>query len=119
MFQEDIFPPTREPVFVCSAEEWAGGTVCKPKMYNLKDGFKSQSRVGAPAGGASKPAAKPFKPSGATRATSGSGAGGAPTDVSKLTSDWHAHTAEIKELKTKLATVEIKLTQYKKALADK
>jgi len=119
MFQEDIFPPTREPVFVCSAEEWAGGAVCKPKMYNLKDGFKSQSRVGGGSSGPSKPAAKPFKPSGATRATSGSGAGGAPTDVGKLTSDWHAHTAEIKELKTKLATVEIKLTQYKKALADK
>lgn len=115
MFQEDIFPPTREPVFVTSAEAWFGGAVCKPKMYNLKDGFKAASRT-APKAAASKPRMAPRPAAGGG---GGASSGGCPTDIGTLQSAWHAHTAEIKELKTKLATVEIKLTQYKKALEAK
>ena len=81
MFQDDIFPPTREPVFVATADEWIGGKKCVAKMYNLKDGFKANSRT------ATKPAVKPqmapkkFSAGGAVKAA---GAGGAPTDLGQV-----------------------------------
>jgi hypothetical protein len=47
LFQDDIFPPTREPVAVLTAEEWATGQTKPPNKMSLKDNFVSASRAGS------------------------------------------------------------------------
>eukprot|EP00039_Didymoeca_costata_P017985 m.331632 g.331632 ORF g.331632 m.331632 type:complete len:468 (+) comp16770_c0_seq1:2765-4168(+) len=98
-FQEDIFPPTREPVSTVTADEWMGGKNGEIRLISMKDGSKKGSA--APSMAASG--------SGSAAAGSSSGSSGAPTDVASLTKAYHDHVAEIKELKAKLGKMEIDL----------
>jgi len=78
LFQEDIFPPTKEPVAVLTAEEWAGGATKPPNKMSLKDNFVAVSRSSKASGGgasaktvsygAKKPTPAAAKPSAATTA---------------------------------------------------
>ena len=95
IFQEDIFPPTKEASAVMTADEFLSGTDRDPVMISLKDGYKAPERAKFQT--AAKVEAK--KPEGDA----------APKGEKELLKAWHAHVAEIKELKAKLATAEIKI----------
>jgi hypothetical protein len=154
LFQEDIYPPTKEPVAVLTADEWLAGQTKPPQMMSLKDNFVKVSRTGGakvgvapakvagvnpyakapaaaaaapakPAVTASKPAAgvnpyakkaapapapapAPEAPAAEAAAAPAAAGGGACCDSA----------AEVKALKTKLATKEIEIARLKKEIAE-
>lgn len=95
VFQEDIFPPTREFSALTTAEEWLGGVDKQPSMVSLKGGYEPPARAKF-ATTAKVAEAKSTGPE-------------PPKGEKELLKAWHAHEAEIKELKAKLATAEIKI----------
>jgi hypothetical protein len=98
LFQEDIFPPTDVPEPTMSAAEWMEGQNIAPKKMSLKDGYKEPSRQAgfvAPAAAVTKPAGNPED--------------AVPVGEKELSKAWHAQKQEIKDLKAKLASAEIKL----------
>lgn len=94
MFQEDIFPPTKEDVPVLTADEWAAGKNKNPNKISLKNGYTPPTRAAfeAPEGAAAIP--QEDLP---------------PKSEKDLLAAWHAHKAEIKALTAKITTYEIKL----------
>jgi len=139
LFQEDIFPPTREAAPTMTAAEWAGGANNPPKFVSLKDGFVAAKRStkGSVGGGAAVAPAKPAvvsapkptpapvtaakpavkvnpyaaKKAAAAAASSPSAPAdsGVPVGEAALTEAYHAHVAEIAALKAKVAELEIQL----------
>lgn len=126
LFQDDIFPPTKQAVAVMTADEWVGGKTVKPNYVSMKDFFVEEKRVqggggglgGAPKSGGglkkgglggSKPAAA-AKPAPAA-AKPASSSGGDSGRVAELEGIVAQKDAEIKELKRHLATLEIKLRE--------
>jgi len=95
VFQEDIFPPTKKEVALLTAAEWLAGEDREPEMVSLKGGYQ-------------EPARAKFATSAVveTKKTAGEEP---PKGEKELLKAWHAHVAEIKELKAKLATADIKL----------
>jgi len=107
LFQEDIFPPTREPVAVMTSDEWKGGANKPAKLMSLKDNFTAVKRSSKAPPGAAKKAAAPAKapvaaPAAAAAEPAPASGGGIPKDVKGLTRAWYAHEKEIRELKKKL-----------------
>jgi len=47
VFQDDIFPPTAEPVPTTTADEWFGGKTVAPHLVSLEGGFKVRDRPAA------------------------------------------------------------------------
>jgi len=94
-FQEDIFPPTRLFESLMSATEWLAGEDREPTKISLKDGYQAPARA-AFSTTAKVEDAKPAGPE-------------PPKGEKELLKAWHANQAEIKDLKAKLATAEIKL----------
>ena len=92
-FQEDIFPPTNSSSPALSAAEWASGKTKTLAKVSLKDGYTPPARAAfeAPEQEAVPAEEQP------------------PKSEKELLAAWHAHKAEIKALKSRLATYEIKL----------
>jgi len=98
LFQDDIFPPTNEPVPSMTADEWFGGANKPAKKMSMKDGFVSEKRTVKSGGlskglGASKPA--PVDD-------------GIPKGEKALLAAWHKQNDEIKALQKKIAELEAK-----------
>lgn len=75
LFQDDLFPPTREPVSVLTAEQWATGQNKPPNKMSLKDGFVQKGRGGPSA----------VSSGGSAKAVSYGGGGGSSAAASKPT----------------------------------
>jgi hypothetical protein len=45
MFQEDLFPPTKEDCALLSADQWLAGENAEPKRISLKDGYEPPARA--------------------------------------------------------------------------
>lgn len=45
MFQEDLYPPTREDSAVLTADQWLAGQNAEPKRVSLKDGYEPPARA--------------------------------------------------------------------------
>jgi coronin-1B/1C/6 len=50
LFQDDLYPPTKEPVAVMSAEEWLAGKAAKPNKVSMADFFVAEARSAATGG---------------------------------------------------------------------
>lgn len=50
LFQDDLYPPTKSPEAVMTAEEWLAGKVAKPKMVSMADNFVPETRTAASGG---------------------------------------------------------------------
>lgn len=96
LFQEDIFPPTNVMEPTMSAAEWLAGGNIAPKKMSLKGGYVEPTRQAqfvAPVA-----VAKAVNPEDLV-----------PVGEKELVKAWHANREEIKLLKAKLASAEIKL----------
>lgn len=110
LFQDDIFPDTRDLKPTISSADWAAGGNGTIKKISMKPFFDKSS-----GGSSSTAATTAVKKSGikstlgssaaAPKPAAGGGAGAPPTDVAGLTAAWHAHTKEIADLKAKLAAL--------------
>jgi len=150
MFQDDLYPDTREPVAVLTADEWIGGATKPPQKISLKDGFVPTGRS-APkrASGGGSVSAKPAVAASKPKVVAASGVNpyakkagvnpyakkaaapapaeepaavaaapaAAPAPAGGSSEREEALEAEVKTLKTKLATKEIEIARLKKALA--
>jgi len=94
MFQEDIFPPTREDRAYLSAERWFAGENPSLSKFSLKDGYVPPARSEMAAVESASPVAEADKP---------------PEGEKALLKAWHAQKEEIKLLKAQLASAEIKI----------
>eukprot|EP00054_Salpingoeca_dolichothecata_P032470 m.266147 g.266147 ORF g.266147 m.266147 type:complete len:453 (-) comp30123_c0_seq1:31-1389(-) len=94
LFQEDIFPPTKEDVAVLKAEEWLSGTDRMPGKISLKDGYKPPARAQLAVEVKQDNTPKEDQP---------------PKGEKELLKAWHEHRKIIKDLKAQIATLEIKL----------
>jgi hypothetical protein len=139
LFQDDIFPATKQPVAVLSADEWMAGKNAQPKMLSMRDFFVEEKRsdggggLGAKKGGLNKKGglgggaanlAATNKPAAAKPAPVAAAAKPAPAAAKPVASSGSSgregeleatitkKDAEIKELKKHLATLEIKLREY-------
>lgn len=134
LFQDDIFPPTKEPVPSMTAEEWIGGANTPCNKVSMKEGFVTEKRT-VKTGGLNKGLGKGLnasKPAAAAKPVDDTPKGEAAVstchlDISdcahrfvshslysgylhmcarQLLKAYHEHVAEIKELKAKLAALE-------------
>jgi hypothetical protein len=127
LFQDDLFPPTKDDAAVVSIPEWLGGVTRLPNKVSLKGNLQSGLRIAAAvsapapaaapvslqikpsAPAASSPAMQPKssftpKPLGQTSAPSPVSSGPVPpVGEAALLKAWHAQQKEIEELKQKLA----------------
>jgi hypothetical protein len=107
LFQDDIFPDTRDMKPTISSADWAAGGNGTIKKVSMKPVFDKSS------GGALTAATTTVKKSGikstlgssAPKPAAGGGAGAPPTDVAGLSAAGHAHATEIADLKAKLAAL--------------
>lgn len=98
LFQDDIFPPTREPVPSMTADEWLGGANTPAKKISMKEGYVAVARTTKTGGLAPKKATVDD---------------GIPKGEKALLEAWHKHEGEIKDLKKHIATLEIELRAAK------
>ena len=108
LFQDDLFPETREPVSTGNVADFKAGKTFVEKKISLKGGYTAASRKAAVAGAGMAP-----KP------THTAADDGVPKGEPALTKAFHAHETEIKDLKKHIATLEIKLRAAMNALDSK
>jgi len=97
LFQEDIFPPTREDKALLTADRWIGGENVAPTKFSLKDGYAAPARTEmAAVEQATSPVDELERP---------------PEGEKALLKAWHQQREEIKLLKAQLATADIKIRQ--------
>lgn len=94
-FQEDIFPPTKQDAPVMTAAEWLAGTNRPPVKISLKQGYVAPARAAFVAPEVKQKAADPDEVP--------------PAGEKDLLKAWHKQREEIKALKAKLASAEIKV----------
>eukprot|EP00730_Choanoeca_flexa_P005602 TRINITY_DN11984_c0_g2_i1.p1 TRINITY_DN11984_c0_g2~~TRINITY_DN11984_c0_g2_i1.p1 ORF type:complete len:473 (+),score=156.09 TRINITY_DN11984_c0_g2_i1:26-1420(+) len=104
LFQEDLFPPTKEDAAVLSAEQWLAGENAEPKRISLKDGYKPPARAALQVAEEAKQASKAKEES-----------SDAPTSQKELLKAYHEQKEEIKLLQQQLATANIKIRQLEQA----
>eukprot|EP00041_Stephanoeca_diplocostata_P016241 m.319221 g.319221 ORF g.319221 m.319221 type:complete len:461 (+) comp20300_c0_seq2:59-1441(+) len=102
LFQDDIFPPTKEPVPSMTADEWVGGANTPCKKISMKDGFVSEKRT-VKSGGLNKGLNKGLN---AAKPTAAKPVDDVPKGEAALLKAYHDHVAEIKSLKEKIAALE-------------
>merc|ERR1711916_46589 len=95
LFQEDIFPPTKEDCAVLSAEQWLAGENAEPRRISLKDGYEPPSRATLAVAESVKQDAK---------AAANDDGDVAPKGEKELLKAWHSPRKEIEDLKKQLAT---------------
>jgi len=97
LFQDDIFPPTKEDKALLSAQAWFSGQNVTPAKFSLKDGYTPPARAELAA---------------VEQAASAVDTADQPPEGEKaLLKAWHSHREELKQLKAQLATAEIRLRQ--------
>jgi hypothetical protein len=97
LFQEDIFPPTREEKCLLSGAKWWAGENGVPTKFSLKDGYTPPAR--AELASVEQPASTVDE------------ADRPPEGEKALLKAWHSQREEIKLLKAQLASSEIKIRQ--------
>lgn len=108
MFQDDIFPDTREAVPTLDAAAWANGAVAVQKTISLR-GYKGGQSGTAPAKAPTNIQPKAPAPQRTSSAPVEADTSGAPKGEAALLAAWHANQKEITDLKKAMATLNIKL----------
>lgn len=96
MFQEDIFPPTKEDKALLTTDQWLAGQNGTPSKFSLKDGYTPPARAEFAAVEQSAAVDELEKP---------------PEGEKALLKAWHQQREELKQLRAQLATAEIKIRQ--------
>jgi WD40 repeat protein len=104
LFQDDLFPPTKDGSAVLSAEQWLAGENAEPNMVSLKGGYEPPARAALQVEEAAK-----------QQAAAAEDADAPPSNQKELLKAWHAQREEIKQLQAQLATANIKIRQLEQA----
>ena len=115
LFQDDIFPDTKDFVPVITAEEWIAGENRNPKMMSLKDNFVQGTRQGVATMKASA-ASKAASGSGVTSAVKKAPAASKPAGAAAPAGG--ASDKEVAALKKKVAELEAENEKLKKKVAS-
>ena len=110
LFQEDIFPDTKDMVAVLSAEQWLAGENANPNFVSMKGEYEPPKHAGL---NVDKAAVQETK-----AAAAAADDDKPPKGEKALLKAWHEQKKKIEELEKKLATAQITIRTMETAASS-